>query len=444
MAFAGKGFLKSRCTVLHWLINEQYAIHKVNTTCIRILLGRTKKSEKSRTFTDEPDCVDDLLTKMNCMDLNENKNMAEHSSDDCKEERPSRKTFKGGESAGKPQCDRHQDSTNYETKDSLSARQLIKCSQTSQGKNFNAGDEFEYLDSTEDVSVADFISIIPKEQTTISSDEIISQDHGASSCKSESLSIIDSQHILSNPSILVTDVCESSDGLNSPTVNERSVHNLADITMDQTFGSELGAVDDLLSDSFIASLPSVTPVHHRDQRLQFAQRDHSNNNSISLEENPALNRNLSTFDNDIFSDSLLNLSIIPSEVNGKESSTLLDGLDHQNEFCQEARTESLVTASNTPSPREATSLASRLLKRFETENRTNMAASLRFISGESALIYSDNEVNNFATSSANRDKPNERYADEAVHINGPFTSILTQGTELKSTKAKPIDIIVLD
>ncbi|CAB3997167.1 Hypothetical predicted protein [Paramuricea clavata] len=400
--------------------------------------GKTKKGKKTKTAADELECLDDLLCKINNIDLNENtKIMAEHSNNDCNDKDISRKTSQKVTLAAGPYFEPHQHSWSYDLEDNSLAGPMTNYTRTSESRKFYADDKIENVDSKEAESRADFVCIKP--------DQLL----GTNRCENASPIIVNSSYTL--PNLNFGAVGSSS----SPAENEKTILNLADITVDQSFGSDFEAIDDLLTDSFVASLQNITPVHgsscHYSTEISPSFKLFSTNtnhgNSDVLFETTMMNQSenvlLTSFGDKKFIDSPQELDMNPTGVKRQEFSTAIDGLDDENSIC-EPKAKFSVAASDTPSCRETTSLTSRLLKRFQTENRTNMADKLRSISGDKELVYSDKEINKSTEPPTYRAKQNKRFVTEVHDMNGPLTNISNIGKEMKSSKAKPKDVIVLD
>jgi hypothetical protein len=366
--------------------------------------------------------------------------MAEHSNNDCNDKDPldlSRKTSQKATLATKPYFEPQQHSWSYDLEDNSLAGPMTNSTRTSENRKFYADDKIENVDSKEAESRADFVCIKP--------DQLL----GTSRCENASPIIVNSSYTHPNLNF------GSVGSFNSPAENEKTILNLADITVDQSFGSDFEAIDDLLTDSFVASLQNITPVHgsssHYSTEISPSFKLYSTNtnhgNSDIFFETNMMNQseNVTSFGNKKFIDSPQELDMNPTEVKRQEFSTAIDdGLDDENSIC-EPKAKCLVTASDTPSSRETTSLTSRLLKRFQTENRTNMADKLRSISGDKELVYSDKEIKSTEPPTY-RAKQNKRFVTEVHDMNGPLTNISNIGKEMKSSKPKPKpkDVIVLD
>ncbi len=386
------------------------------------------------------------------MDLNEKTKMAEYSNNDCNDTNLSRKTSQNGTLAEKPHLEPHQDSESYDLEVNSLVGAMTNYTRNSESKMFSTYSKIENLDSNETENRVDFGCIKPDDQMGIVIDEIDKdQVLGTSGCENASTVIVNSSCILNSS---ICDVFESAGSINCPSENEMTILNLADMypTVDQTFGSDLEAIDDLLTDSFVASLQkNITPIHGSSRYSTeispnsnvFSTNNKDGNCDILFESTAVPNEDVASFQDESFTHNPKGLNIKLDEVKKQHS---IDGLNNKSNICEETKVECLVALPDTPSSRETTSLTSRLLKRFQKENRTNMVDKLRSISGEEELvyIYSDKETNKSTEPVVHRVGQNKRFVNE-VHVrNNPLTNISNVRKEMKSSKIKPNDVIVLD
>ena len=303
--------------------------------------------------------MDDLLSMINGIDLNAK--MPDLSNDDYHDKDLFGKTSLSGSSPGKSYFKLFQD---FENEDGSLA-----------GKTTN------YTSSSESQKCfVDLSCIKPEEQTSIVVGKM-NQDKIIESAFSDMVSLCSPP----NSNFSVNDVVEIFDSFNSPNENESSLKNLADITVDQTFDSDLEEINDLLTESFVADLQNTTPLHGTSCYSNIisphfglsSNSDTSKCDDILFKSNNEANENLTDFPQ--------GRDVKPVEVKRQDFWTAIDGLDDKHNACKKARANCLVDGSDTPCSRDSISLTSRLLKRFQTKDRAVMADKLRSISGEGEL-----------------------------------------------------------
>ena len=232
----------------------------------------------------------------------------------------------------------------------------------------------------------DLMCATREEQTGIAVDKVNQDQINENEC---SISVISCSP--PNCDFPVSDVLEIVDSFNSPNENENSLKHLADITVDQVFDcSDLEAIDDLLTESFVADLQNVTPLHgcpcystEISPNPELLGDNYSKCDEILLESNNGENEDESSFKNEDI-DFQRERNIKPVTIKRQDSWTAVNGLDDKDKD-EEAKATCLVADPDTPCSRNSISLASRLLKRFQTKDRALMADKLRSISGEGEL-----------------------------------------------------------
>ena len=228
--------------------------------------------------------------------------------------------LQGSSSGAKPRHKSQQNSSKYDGGNSCTSA-LTSYTGTSQIANI--------LSKSESVvsqclgSHAYFDSIIQDEQTGSVAVHIDYEHPSEIGIRDNSSSIfVDSPRPFQNPNSPICDCFSQAEGLNSPAVNEKTALDLADITVDQSFGSDLAAIDDILTDSFIAGLQNVgTPSH--DHHYSSAKLSNptptfwSNGDNLTAEAGGVLDKSISPFENEIFGE------ILEQEVS-KEHTNLND------------------------------------------------------------------------------------------------------------------------
>ena len=388
--------------------------------------------------SDEPECLEDMLCKISSIDLNDDSKMKEHSKDDCDDYGPSKKTLQDDTaSAEKPNFEPHQDSKN-------DADAMTRYNRHSEGETSCSGGRVENFDLSETKNSVNFDWIKPDEQKGIVVGEVNKEENLAT----RRCEIVNESSIFLNlNSPNSCDVFESVGTFNTPSKSEKTSLNLTDITVDQTFGSDLEAIDDLLTDSFVASLQNMTPIHgstncyntELSPSPDLFSGSNINDGSTSFQSNAVLNKDVIPFEDE-------SLTRNPKELSTKFPESLNTKVENnrENNYCEKIKARYSVPSPETPS-REATSLTSRLLKRFQTENRTNMINMLRSISGEEEHGNSDNVESESTEPLMHHAKQNRKFSSENQVENEPLTNISNSGKEVKSSKIKPIDVVtVLD
>lgn len=286
------------------------------------------------------------------IDLNENAKMPVLSNDVYHDKDLFRKTSPDAASSGKPYSEPYQDFENDNIKDDSLA-----------GKTTN------YASSSENQKCyAELACTKPEEQrgtaVGMNHDKVIEN----------ASSVIVNLCSPSNSKFSVRDVVEIFDSFNSPDENESSLKNLADITVDQTFDTDLEGIDDLLTESFVADLQNITPLHGT---------FHCYNSEISP--NSALFGNNDSKCDDILFEMNKNEDFPQGFDEKQDSFTAIDVFYDKPNTNKETKANCLVGGSDTPCSGDSISLTSRLLKRFQTKDRAVMADKLRSISGEGEL-----------------------------------------------------------
>ena len=169
--------------------------------------------------------------------------------------------------------------------------------------------------------------------------------------------------------------------LESPAANEKTAFNLVDITIDSSFGSDLGTMEDLLASSFVAQLKDMSDGDQPGV-CDYHERFHSPRPKVNDYVIPRCSENLSQRltneihpdqDNDSSLDSferldLPNLNEFTSSKNELQSykGRSNDDIDcnGSNNTRRAAKNGSCGSTSSTPQLVEESSLTSRLLKRF--------------------------------------------------------------------------------
>ncbi|XP_028401959.1 flap endonuclease GEN homolog 1-like [Dendronephthya gigantea] len=357
--------------------------------------GKTKKSQKNKTTADEPEHLDNLMNKIHNINLEDTAPRVVLCDDECGD--LSGKTYDNSSTAEDRQIKPEIVCTYYEVDEDTSLIvPMTNYTQPSQYKEYGTDRELQILDckvkGVKEAKIpADFVCIISDEQADAVAGEMDQIDAEGVSCKNISYNIVGSP--IRNGF--------REDGFHSPSENEMTSLNLVDITIDQTIGADLviGDIDDLLTDSFVASLQDLTPIQHGESHICATKSSSKplssrsrrvGENDISFDSNTVLNKGLSSnFEDEVYCDSLQQPSNKPTnDVRRQELS-----IEYEDVIKKRAIGEvkpnlqtCLTSFSHTPDSRETTSLASRLLKRFQTENRTNVADKLRSISGEGDLV----------------------------------------------------------
>lgn len=359
-------------------------------------LGKTKKSQKNKTTADKQEHLDDLMSKIQNINLEDIAPTVALSNDNCNNDW-SGKTLDNSSSAEERQSERKQEvAMYYEVEDTSLIVPLTDYTQSSECKEYATDDELQISDcKVKGVqSRADFICTISNnEQADAVAGEMdqVGTEENIVGCKNVSCNIFCSP----NFNFPTRDgFCK--DVFHTPSENETTSLNLVDITLDQTMGADLGAIDDLLTDSFVASLQDLTPIHggphmsatkSSSKLLSSRQGDHD----VSFESNTVLNEGLSSdFENEVYCNSFQQPSNAPKDVGRQELSNEYVEVIGKRDIgeVQPEVPNCLTSSSQTPDSREQTSLASRLLMRFQTENRANnIADKLLSISGEGELAH---------------------------------------------------------
>ena len=381
-----------------------------------------KKTKKDKTTSNDAEGLDDLLSKINKIDLNDE--TTEHNSDhDFNDKIISEEANENEEYAGKIQFEQNEDFLPYDIEYNSLPSEVAKNLERLENV-FHADGKLEKTDSKETDNHTNFVCMNSSE--LVACDEIQGQALGTLNCRENNNRVVDSSYTLPNPGVLVCGVVEP---LNS-------LHNLADITVDQSFGSDLEAVDNLLTDSFVASLQNLTPVHNKSScstktspnfELCGEKTSDGSRDSILSELNSASYRYITS--------SPLNLK--RTEVKKQESSTVISGLCNKNDSCNGTQAMYLNIDTEMPSSQETSSLRSRLLKRYQTENHNSIVDNLRSISNEDEVVYREKERKKYTEFSETKRFDN---------MNEPHKNICNIKKEAKysSSQVKRNEIIVLD
>jgi hypothetical protein len=384
--------------------------------------------------SDDPKCFDDLLRKISNIDLNENSKMKEHFENECSDDDLSRKTLLDEKLGEKPHFETHQDSENYDLEGNSLRDVMTSSAQLNEGEKSCAGGRNDNLDSNETENRVDFDLIKSGEEKGIGVDEI-REDQVLATIKCE---IVDNFPNFNSPTIYYN--FKSVGSFSTPNENDNTSLNLADITVDQTFGSDLEAIDDLLTESLLASLQNMTPMHGCSSYSNgfSTSPDLFTASNTESQLNTLLNEDVMLIEDESFTNNLK-----PVEGKKPESSTTSDGQDRESNFCDKTKAKCLVVSPDTPLSRETTSLTCRLLKRFQTENRTNMVNMLRSISDEEELVKNDRVESKSTKPLLHHAKQNKKVASGLEVKNEPLTNISNTGKEMKSSTIKPSDVIIV-
>lgn len=340
-------------------------------------VGKPKKRGKGNAASDEVQCLDDLSSKMNNMDLNEK--MAEKCADEYVNMDLCRGTYQDKKFGEKPLFETQKDSDNFKLKDNLFYGAVTSRVNFSESKKFHA--DVDNANSKQRECSQDVVCISPDIPTSVAVNHIHEdQVLATNGCGNTSCVSVDSLCSLENISF-------SASVDSSPAENEKTILNLVDITPDQNFGGGLESIDDLFADSFVAGLQNTTPLH--DVSKLFSNNANGDSRDSVVFESSTGNQRESvvSIQNRNWMDSLQGCDLVASELKHHDVSSPLDELNCPDKKFNEHNVKSFVTTADTPSSsQERNSLSCRLLKRFQMQNRSTIADKLRSISCDEVLV----------------------------------------------------------